>query len=148
MRLVPSYPTCTVERPDVLFVARPGAVRASRQRAAARRENTLGRSGPPSRPGCRWVEVDARLTADDVLVARHDPSPTTGASSPSCTASETDALGIMRVADLLEELPPEIGVDVDVKTSLEDALRPRERTTAALVADARRAARRTGGRCS
>ena len=41
----------------------------------------------------------------------------------------------MRVGDLLEDLPAGIGVDVDLKTSLEDAQRPREETTAALVAD-------------
>ena len=41
----------------------------------------------------------------------------------------------MRVADLLEELPARDRLDIDVKTSLEDALRPRARTTAALVAD-------------
>jgi glycerophosphoryl diester phosphodiesterase len=41
----------------------------------------------------------------------------------------------MRVADLLEDLPPGIGVDVDLKSSLEDAQRPREQTTAALVAE-------------
>ena len=49
------------------------------------------------------------------------------------TAAETDALGLLRFADLLDGLPPRMGVDVEVKSSLEDALRPRERTTAALV---------------
>ena len=37
--------------------------------------------------------------------------------------------------DLFEALPPEVGIDVDLKSSLEDAVLPRERTTAALVAD-------------
>ena len=41
----------------------------------------------------------------------------------------------MRVADLFEELPDEVSIDVEVKTALEDTLRPRERTTAALVAE-------------
>jgi glycerophosphoryl diester phosphodiesterase len=39
----------------------------------------------------------------------------------------------MRVADLLEDLPPAVGVDIDLKSSLEDAVRPPERTTAGLV---------------
>ena len=48
------------------------------------------------------------------------------------------------LADLLEELPPDVAIDIDVKTSLEDALRPRDPTTAALVADlVRRAPRRS-----
>jgi glycerophosphoryl diester phosphodiesterase len=97
------------------------------------RENTLGSFRAAVAAGLPWVEVDARLTADDVLVARHDPIADDGRFVSELTARETDAQGIMRVADLLEELPPEIGVDVDVKTSIEDALRPRERTTAALV---------------
>jgi glycerophosphoryl diester phosphodiesterase len=41
----------------------------------------------------------------------------------------------MRLLDLFEDLPPEISVDLEIKTSLEDAQRPRERTTAALVAE-------------
>lgn len=97
-------------------------------------ENTIGSFRAAVASGVRWVEVDARITADDVLVARHDPDVGDGRFVAELTAAETDALGLMRVADLLEDLPAEIAVDVDVKTSLEDALRPRERTTAALVA--------------
>jgi glycerophosphoryl diester phosphodiesterase len=97
-------------------------------------ENTLASFRAAVACGLRWVEVDARITADDVLVARHDPVTADGRFVADLTAAETDAVGIMRVADLLEDLPPEIAVDVDVKSSLEDALRPRERTTAALVA--------------
>src|SRR3954454_12066618 len=41
----------------------------------------------------------------------------------------------MRLAHLLAALSDEIRADADIKTSVEDALRPRERTTAALVAD-------------
>jgi glycerophosphoryl diester phosphodiesterase len=98
-------------------------------------ENTLESYRAAVACGLRWVEVDARITADDVLVARHDPVTGDGRFIAELTAAETDELGIMRVADLFEDLPPAIAVDVDVKASLEDALRPRERTTAALVAD-------------
>jgi len=97
-------------------------------------ENTLVSYREAVACGLRWVEVDARITADDVLVARHDPVTGDGRFVADLPAAETDELGIMRVADLLEDLPPEVAVDVDVKTSLEDALRPRECTTAALVA--------------
>ena len=107
-------------------------------------ENTLGSYRAAVTAGLRWVEVDARITADDVLVARHDPVTEDGRFIAELSAAEADEAGLMRVADLLAELPPEVGVDVDVKSSLEDALRPRERTTGALVADllAPQAARR------
>jgi glycerophosphoryl diester phosphodiesterase len=100
-----------------------------------RLENTLGSFRAAVDAGLRWVEVDARFTADDVLVARHDPVVDDGRFVSELPARETDRLGLMRVADLLEDLPEGVGVDIDVKSSLEDALRPRERTTAALVAD-------------
>jgi glycerophosphoryl diester phosphodiesterase len=98
-------------------------------------ENTLASFRAAVACGLRWVEVDARVTSDGVLVARHDPVTADGRFISDLTAAETDELEIMRVADLLEDLPAEVAVDVDVKTALEDAQRPRERTTAALVAD-------------
>jgi glycerophosphoryl diester phosphodiesterase len=95
-------------------------------------ENTLPSFRAAVAAGLSWVEVDARIAADDVLVARHDPELEDGRRVADLPAAAT---GLMRVAELLEDLPGEIAVNVDVKTSLEDALRPRERTTAALVAD-------------
>jgi glycerophosphoryl diester phosphodiesterase len=79
--------------------------------------------------------VDARTTADRVLVARHDPVVDDGRFIADLTADETDALGLMRIADLFDDLPGHVAVDVDIKTSLEDALLPAEASTAALVAD-------------
>jgi glycerophosphoryl diester phosphodiesterase len=98
-------------------------------------ENALGSFLAAARAGLEWVEVDARLTADGVLVARHDPTTEDGRFVADLTAHETDSLGLMRIADLLEALPPEIGIDFDLKSSLEDALRPRDATTAARLAD-------------
>jgi glycerophosphoryl diester phosphodiesterase len=98
-------------------------------------ENTLASYRAAVDGGARWLEVDARTTVDDVLVARHDPVTDDGRFVAELTAAETDELGLVRVADVLGELPRDVCLDVDVKTSLEDALRPRERTTAALVAD-------------
>jgi|SRR5215207_3285417 len=99
------------------------------------RENTLGSFRAAVDAGLRWVEVDVRTTADRVLVASHDPVVADGRAISGLTAAETDGLGLMRLADLLEELPAEVAIDVDVKTSLEDALLPRGETTAALVTD-------------
>jgi glycerophosphoryl diester phosphodiesterase len=99
------------------------------------RENTLGSFRAAVAAGLRWVEVDARLNADGVLVSRHDPVVEDGRFVSDLTTSETDALELMQLADLLHDLPGRIGVDIDVKTSLEDALRPREETTAAVLSD-------------
>ena len=96
-------------------------------------ENTLASFLAAAGLGLPWVEVDVRVTADDVLVCRHDPVVEDGRFVIAMTAAETDALGLLRFADLLDGLPPALGVDVEVKSSLEDALRPRERTTAALA---------------
>ena len=98
-------------------------------------ENTLPSFLAAAEAGLRWVEVDARFNADDVLVSRHDPATEDGRLISELDTATTDAIGLMRLADLLDELPEEVGVNVEIKTSLEDALRPRERTTAALVAD-------------
>jgi glycerophosphoryl diester phosphodiesterase len=103
--------------------------------AGGHRENTLESFQAAVAAGLPWVEVDARVNADGVLVSRHDPALEDGRLVSEMTSAETDEVGLMRLADLFEALPPEVGVDVDVKTSLEDALRPRESTTAALVGD-------------
>jgi glycerophosphoryl diester phosphodiesterase len=95
-------------------------------------ENTLPAFRAAVAAGLDWVEVDARLAADDVLVARHDPALADGRSVIELPAAET---GLMRIDELLADLPPHVALDVDVKSSLEDALRPRGRTTAARVAD-------------
>lgn len=95
-------------------------------------ENTLPSFRAAVAAGLPWVEVDARVTADRVLVARHDPVTEDGRLVSELSAAET---GLMRVAELMEELPAGVSLNVDVKSSLEDALRPRGQTTAALVAD-------------
>lgn len=98
-------------------------------------ENTLASHRAAVAAGLRWVEVDARFNADDVLVARHDPVVDDGRFIAEMPTADTDAAGVMRLDDLLADLPAEVGVNIEMKSSLEDALRPRERTTAALVAD-------------
>jgi glycerophosphoryl diester phosphodiesterase len=107
---------------------------SGRGTVAGQPENSLGSFRAAVRAGLPWVEVDARLNADGVLVARHDPLLEDGRRVSELTTRASDALGLMRVEDLFEDLPAGIGVDVDVKSSLEDALRPRDATTAAHVA--------------
>jgi glycerophosphoryl diester phosphodiesterase len=99
------------------------------------RENTLESFQAAVAAGVSWVEADARFNADGVLLVRHDPGADDGRYVSELTTEETDALGLLHLEDLLEALPHEVGVNVEIKSSLEDALRPRDQTTGALVAD-------------
>jgi glycerophosphoryl diester phosphodiesterase len=98
-------------------------------------ENTLESHRAAIAAGVRWVEVDARLTKDGVLVARHDPVAGNGRFIAALTGAEADEQGLMRVVDLLDDLPASVGINVEIKSALEDALRPRADTTAAAVSD-------------
>jgi glycerophosphoryl diester phosphodiesterase len=97
-------------------------------------ENTMESFLAAVEAGLHWVEVDCRLTADGVLVSRHDPRLPDGRHVSDLTAAETDAAGLLRLEEFFAALPPGIGVDLEVKTALEDALRPRSETTAAAAA--------------
>jgi glycerophosphoryl diester phosphodiesterase len=107
-------------------------------------ENTLGSCLAAVRWGLRWLEIDCRLTADGVLVSRHDPRLEDGRFVAEVTAAETDAAGVMRLEDMFAALPLHVGIDLEVKTSLEDALRPRDTTTGAVASDLAARARAAG----
>lgn len=94
-------------------------------------ENTLASFRAAVAAGLPWVEVDGRLSGDGELVAHHDPLLPDGREIAALPAAAT---GLLRVADLLDALPPQVGVDIDLKTSLADAVRPPGATTAAAVA--------------
>jgi glycerophosphoryl diester phosphodiesterase len=131
-------PPAAASATDAVFAGAPvlcGHRGSGKGVVEGRRENTLGSFRAAVAAGLPWVEVDARTTADAVLVASHDPVVDDGRFIADLTADETDGLGLMRVADLFEDLPADVAVDVDLKTSLEDALRPAAATTAALVGD-------------
>jgi glycerophosphoryl diester phosphodiesterase len=106
---------------------------SGRGEVAGQRENTLGSFRAAVDLGVRWVEMDARLNADGELVCFHDPA-ADGRLVSSLGTPDTDELGIARVADLLAGISPAVGVDLEIKTSLEDAGRARSETTAARVA--------------
>jgi glycerophosphoryl diester phosphodiesterase len=107
-------------------------------------ENTLASCRAAIEWGLGWLEIDCRLNADGVLVARHDPRVEDGRFVADLHTAETDALGIMRLEEMFETLPLEIGIDLEVKTALEDALRPRGETTAAAAADLAERSRAAG----
>jgi len=70
-----------------------------------------------------------------LFAALHDPRLEDGRFVADVTAREADAEGLMRLEDMFDALPSEIGIDLEVKTSLEDALRSRENTTGAAASD-------------
>jgi glycerophosphoryl diester phosphodiesterase len=97
------------------------------------RENTLPAFRAALRQGVQWIEVDVRRSADDVLFVLHHPTLEDGSFVVELKAAEVRAAGVLALEDLLAETPAGIGVVFDVKTSLEDALRPAEGTTAGLL---------------
>src|SRR5688500_11208844 len=79
-------------------------------------ENTLPSLLAAVEAGCDWVEVDVQRTAADTLVLRHDPTGPDGAFVYDTPGS------LLRLEEVFDALPASVGVDVDVKTILEDAL--------------------------
>lgn len=94
-------------------------------------ENTLESFLAAVDCGLGWLEVDVRTTKDDVLVTAHYPTLPGGRFFADVDYADSGA--VLRVHDLLDALPEHIGVDLDIKSCAEDALRERDTTTAAAV---------------
>jgi glycerophosphoryl diester phosphodiesterase len=115
-----------------VFGPRPAIVGhrgCGRGEVAGQRENTLESFLSAVDLGVDWVEVDVRRTADDHLVVAHNPADGQGVFYADISGHEAADRGALRVEALLDALPPYVGVDFDVKTSMEDATRGRARTT-------------------
>ncbi len=97
-------------------------------------ENTLSSFLAAVEHGLDWVEVDVRLTGDSNLVVAHFPTTEDGRFLTDMTMAEAAEAGVLPLAELLDALPSHVSVNLDVKTSLEDALRERQQTTGWLVA--------------
>ena len=97
-------------------------------------ENSAESIHAAARSGLRWVEFDVRRTADDALVVGHYPSVGDGQFLADLTLPEARALGAVTLGEVLADLPDGVGVNLDLKTAMEDAVRPRTATTAALLA--------------
>src|SRR3954471_19133219 len=97
------------------------------------RENTLGSFTAAAELGLRWVEVDVRRTEDDVLVVAHDAAFPDGTRVSELPAAEAAGRGMLRLSSLFEGLPPGVGVNVDLKSPIDDSLRPPSRTAAGLL---------------
>lgn len=106
-------------------------------------ENTLASFLAAVDCGVDWVEVDVRRTRDDELIVAHHPSAEDGAFYADLTGAQARARGVIGLSELLDVVPAHVGVNFDLKSSAEDALRDRGGTTAALLAPvAAREARR------
>lgn len=97
-------------------------------------ENTLGSFLAAVELGVDWVEVDVRRTSDDELIVAHHPTAHDGPFWADLTGAQARARGALALTDLLDAVPPHVGVNFDLKSSMEDALRDRGATTAALLA--------------
>lgn len=67
--------------------------------------------------GLSWVEIDVQRTADDSLVLRHDFTSEDGSFLIDGPGGD-----LLRIEEVFEALPAHVGLDIDVKTVLEDAL--------------------------
>jgi glycerophosphoryl diester phosphodiesterase len=106
-------------------------------------ENTLESFLAAVDLGIDWVEVDVRRTSDDLLVVAHNSADERGVFYADITGHEALDRGALRIEALLDALPVGVGVDFDVKTSMEDATRERALTTMGQLAPiAKRAAGR------
>ena len=98
-------------------------------------ENTLPAFQEALRHGVPWLEVDVRRTRDGGLFVHHWPSvgPEDGRFVSDLSADQARRAGLLALPDLLEVLPPGVGIIFDVKTALEDALLPPSADTTALL---------------
>lgn len=78
-------------------------------------ENTGDSFAAAAAGGATWVELDARLNADGVVVVHHDPMADNGLPVRSMSTSACDDLGIATLARVLQGLPVGLGVDVEIK---------------------------------
>jgi glycerophosphoryl diester phosphodiesterase len=105
---------------------------------ACRRENSIESFLAAVASGLTWVELDVRRSCDGELMVWHDPRSPAGRAVINAAAAELAAEGIVTLAEVLAALPGGVGVDIDVKTVIEDATEPVRRRTHALLAGALR----------
>ena len=84
-------------------------------------ENTVDSMLAALDAGADALEVDVARTADDVLVVSHDPALPDGRFLVDVGAAVATAAGLVWLADLLDAVPADVPVDLDVKSVIEDA---------------------------
>ena len=98
-------------------------------------ENTVESIVAAAKSGLRWVEFDVRRTRDDALVVGHYPSIGDAQFLADLDLQEARRLGAVTLEAVLDAVPDGIGVNLDLKTAMEDALRKPDATTAALLGE-------------
>lgn len=107
------------------------------------RENTVASFELAARTGADWIEIDVRRTRDDALVLYHNAALDDGRSVVDLTLRECQEAGLVDLGEGLSAIPDHIGLDVDVKTVMEDAVdAPARRTVSLLLPHLRREAER------
>ncbi|WP_046469763.1 glycerophosphodiester phosphodiesterase [Allosalinactinospora lopnorensis] len=96
-------------------------------------ENTLPSFRAAAEAGATWIEIDVRRTADDFLVVRHDAAFADGRALVDLPLEACREHGVITLEEAVEAIPRHIGLDVDVKTVMEDATAPAARRTMALL---------------
>jgi glycerophosphoryl diester phosphodiesterase len=96
-------------------------------------ENTVESIVAAVEAGVDWIEIDVRRTSADELVVLHDPAWSDGTVVVEREALPLHELGIIGLDEVLDAVPPSVGLDIEVKPGAEDALVPPDRTPAALL---------------
>lgn len=96
-------------------------------------ENTVESVVAAAEAGVDWIEIDVRRTSADELVVLHDPAWSDGTLVVEHEAGSLHDLGIVGLDEVLDALPPSVGIDLEVKPGAEDAMVPTDRTPAALL---------------
>ncbi|ASU85522.1 glycerophosphodiester phosphodiesterase [Nocardiopsis gilva YIM 90087] len=116
---------------------------AGRTAAGEERENTIASFLAAVEQGAAWIEIDVRRSADDGLLVHHDAALPDGRPIIDLPAAECRSAGLVTLDEAIAAVPEHIGLDVDVKTVMEDAADPPGRRTMSLLLPAlRREARR------
>ncbi|MFD0804201.1 glycerophosphodiester phosphodiesterase, partial [Streptomonospora algeriensis] len=111
---------------------------SGRGTASGYRENSAESYLAAVGAGAQWIEIDVRRTADDALVIHHDEALPDGRPIVDLSAEVCREAGLLRLDEAFAAIPAGVGVDVDVKTVMEDAVDPPERRTTALLLPALR----------
>jgi len=124
----------------MIFSEKPAIIGHRGSGSHAVEENSIDSLRAATAAGASWIEIDVQRTLDDTLVLRHNPTTAGGDFLVELTAADS---GLPRLTEIFEALPPEIGINLDIKTILEDAVdAPARRTGPLLVpllaAEARR----------
>lgn len=97
-------------------------------------ENSLASFEAALAAGATWLETDVRACADGTLVLAHHPTLPDGRFLSDLPGAEAGAAGIATLDDLLDWVPDGAGLNLELKTSLEDATKPPAQTTAGVFA--------------